>query len=309
MSEVHLDLKITERADSALLRTDFFLTIGSRRALKQLFSQGLIRQHGVALKASSLLTPGKHTLHILESDPTSESNSTASIEILFEDDAFLALRKPRGVHSAPIPRQKNDTVVDRLLHTRSTPFQTLPEAGLLHRLDRWTSGVLLFAKTEAIYTCMKAEWSTRVHEKQYRARVSLSEKEFMTFQNALPLKIDLPLGHDLKDRKRMRIIKGEQDLKYIRGPALPAHTELLSLQAIDPARAWAIVRIETGVQHQIRVHLAHIGLPLDGDALYHPTPGPHAAKLGFILHHERLSFVHPITQKTLTIEDPYPCQN
>jgi 23S rRNA-/tRNA-specific pseudouridylate synthase len=184
------------------------------------------------------------------------------IDPVFEDDFILALNKPSGLPSQNQEDPDQDTA-ERRVKMRSPD---LPPH-LLHRLDTGTSGVLLFAKTEAVFQEMREKFRNRSIAKSYLAwsPTGLPARELN-----LPLRIDLPLAHHPQNKKRM-IVLPEGKFRRYRGKPLPAITWIDSIRECEisgiPLLKFAI-RIETGVMHQIRVHLAHSGFPLLGDPLY-----------------------------------------
>ncbi len=200
--------------------------------------------------------------------------------IVREAPDWLAVNKPSGLASAALADgQGRRSVVDWL--TETGRGADLPERGLVHRLDTGTSGLLLIAKTLETYEHLREEWRARRVEKRYRARVRLTSP----FNSPLPFRIDWPIGHDAKSKKKMKVVQAPEHARRLRGKPQPAVTWIESLEPTGDGHATVLVRIETGVQHQIRAHLSALGLPLEGDSLYGGTPAP---RLG--LHAEFLSF-------------------
>ena len=214
--------------------------------------------------------------------------------VLFENSALLALNKPRGLSSAPLPKLASQapTAVDlALTHCPELKlaFPKSYEPGLLHRLDRDTSGVLLFAKTPATFEALRAAWKSPEVAKFYRAVVTSSLATPMGL-TSLPIEIETPLVRDPKSSKRV-LVFDPNHFSLRHETQLPAHTRLLALTPLVTsglssqvgvgALFEARVQIYTGVMHQIRVHLSSIGLPIVGDPLYgeshaagHTTPSP-----------------------------------
>ncbi len=221
------------------------------------------------------------------------------IELLFEDDFILALNKPSGLPSQN-QRDPNQLTAERCVKTL---FPHLP-IQLLHRLDTGTSGVLLFAKNDEVFMQMRQKFAERTLRKSYLA---WSKAERDPALPNLPLKIDLPLAHHPQSKRRM-IVLPEGKFRRFRGKPIPALTWIDSVQPVSLAGLNALrieVRIETGVMHQIRAHLAHHGLPLIGDPIYGssremPTPmrlGLHASQVEFELRgaRYRINAPEPIT--------------
>ncbi|MGE0615092.1 MAG: RluA family pseudouridine synthase [Bacteriovoracia bacterium] len=234
--------------------------------------------------------------------------------ILFEDECLLAIHKPSGVPSIRQTANDQGTVANFVLAYRpeqarlaveSHPAEL--EAGALHRLDNGTSGVLLFAKTPEAFLALKAAWKKSVR-KLYRARCSAHPSPIAA-PLPLPLTIDVPLARPRKSSRRVMPAVGTFSKRAISGKPLPAHTIVHA--AKRHGEVWDLeVEIRTGVMHQIRCHLAHIGLPILGDEIYgekKTAPSSSTASDSRLwLHAWRLCFLHPITGKETEIEAPLP---
>lgn len=237
------------------------------------------RELDVSLPLSILLSE-------LDLLPPLPSVGAAYLTVLFEDDSFFAVDKPAGVPSAPLRSDDPDSVVQRVLAQRP-PMPILRgnplEPGLVHRLDTGTSGVLLFAKTAEAFSRVDRAWNTGAVRKIYRALAGPGGGAGLKMG-----RIDLALGHDAKSKKRMRAIVDKSDLKKIRGEPTRAISEILTVRNL-PMRGGSgavsdvEIRIETGVHHQIRATLAHLGAPILGDPAYGGAPSErvwlHAWKL------------------------------
>lgn len=208
------------------------------------------------------------------------------IDPVFEDDLILALNKPSGLPSQNQEDPDQDTAERRV---KTCVPGSAPH--LLHRLDTGTSGVLLFAKTEAVFREMRDQFRNRSITKTY---VAWSLADLPSGFPDLPLRIDLPLAHHPQNRKKM-IALPEGRFRSYRGKPLPAVTWIDSVRECKFSGVNLLkfkVRIETGVMHQIRVHLAHSGFPLVGDPLYGKRAdapsgfrlGLHASGVEFELH-------------------------
>lgn len=226
------------------------------------------------------------------SDPTE-----LKLNVLFEDDSILAIDKPSGLASHAL--NPTDHSVENLLRRQNKDLH------LLHRLDTGTSGVLLFAQTPNIYEQMREQFKLRTIQKYYRAWTAAVISQTWD----LPLTIDASLAHHEKSKKRMIALRSPQDRHY-RGKPLAAITKILQINKLAPLTEIQ-VQIITGVMHQIRVHLKHIGLPLIGDSIYSAGPAimsepVKAKRLG--LHAERVVFKlngqdYEITSKKPELQD------
>lgn len=266
----------------------------SRARIQSLIRAGDITLDGAMVKPGQLLATGMRvTVCPPPVKPTELVPEPIPLDILYEDDVLLGLNKPPGLVVHPGAGHAQGTLVNALLHH----CPNLPgigreqRPGIVHRLDKDTSGVLVVAKTEVALDGLARQFKDRVVQKQYTAFVCgrPSPAEGV---------IDATIARDPHHRQRMRaMVAGGRTAKsrYI-------VRELFANAAVVD------VRIETGRTHQIRVHLAHIGHPVLGDTTYgrHRTLCDGTVVPRQMLHAARLSFVHPISGNTLTLEAPLP---
>ncbi len=207
-----------------------------------------------------------------------------AIPILYEDDALLVVNKPAGLVVHPGAGTTETTLVEALLVDRDLPASDDPvRPGIVHRLDKETSGVLVVAKTAEALASLQGQFAARTVEKLYLALVDgvIAEDEG---------RIDAPIGRDPAAPRRMSIQAGGR----------PAQT-LFRVLRRDGGQSFLLVRPLTGRTHQVRVHFRYIGLPVVGDEIY---GGPVAPWLG--LHAWRLTIRHPSSGDTMTFEAPPP---
>ena len=220
------------------------------------------------------------------------------LTIIFEDTHLLVIHKPIGLTVHPGAGQPDNTLVNALIHHDSTLAQ-LPRAGLIHRLDKNTSGLLVIAKTLPAYTALVAAMKERDIQRHYLALV----KGVIT----LPGSIDAPIDRHPRWRTRMAVTPTGR-------PAITHYT----IENKFADHTLLRVTLETGRTHQIRVHLAHIKHPVVGDPIYglrrHASLKHYSEDLANTLatfprqalHAYQLTLVHPITHETLTWTAPLP---
>jgi 23S rRNA pseudouridine1911/1915/1917 synthase len=214
------------------------------------------------------------------------------LEIVFEDADIIVVNKPKGMVTHPAPGHYQGTLVNALLHhTPHLASQGAPlRPGIVHRLDKDTSGLLVIAKSDRAYLDLIKQFKNRQVEKTYVALVHGIVKN----DNGV---IEENIGRHPVHRKKMAVIKGTSRSR-------PAVSEYKVLERFKDTTL-VEVKIKTGRTHQIRVHLSHIGHPLVGD----PTYGKKENGVGIIgqmLHAQKLSFIHPITGKKVAFESQLP---
>ena len=265
----------------------------SRSHLKTLIEEGAVTVHGeVALSASRKVQAGQRVR--IEVRPTAQSQAFSpeamALDVVFEDDHVLVLNKPAGLVVHPAAGHWSGTLMNGLLAHHASAMQ-LPRAGIVHRLDKDTSGLMVVAKSwEAMHALTQAI-AARTVSRQYLALVH--------GVCATPRRVDVPLGRDPVSRVRMAV-----------GPhGKPACTDVISLGSgllLPDAMEVSAVRcvLHTGRTHQIRVHMAHLGHPLLADTLYGGRVVDGLTRQA--LHAARLAFQHPITGYPLCFTAPCP---
>lgn len=209
------------------------------------------------------------------------------LDILYEDEYLLLINKPLGMAVHPAPGTPNGTVVNALMHRyrEFTTFDDTLRPGIVHRIDKDTTGVLLIAKNPQIQHALSEQFASRQVKKTYLAVTYGIPKEGC---------IDAPIGRSLKDRKKM----------CVRDDGKPAQSTFKILKK-SPPLSLVEIDLHTGRTHQIRVHAQHVHAPILGDPVYgidHINK-----KYGLstqLLHAWKLSFTHPVTGKEIGIEAP-----
>ncbi|PWG00862.1 RluA family pseudouridine synthase [Levilactobacillus bambusae] len=253
----------------------------SRSQVKTAIDENRLLVNGHGEKAKYQVQPGDQiTIEIPEPTSLSLEPQDIPLDIIFEDDDVLVVNKPQGMVVHPAPGHPDQTLVNALLF--HSPLSTINgefRPGIVHRIDKDTSGLLMVAKNDRAHRSLSAQLKDKTSLREYVALVHGNIKEETGT-------IDAPLGRSPKDRKKQAIVAD--------GRRAVTH-----FQVLERYGEYTLIscRLETGRTHQIRVHFAYIGHPLAGDPLYGPKqtlPGH-----GQFLHAEELGFYHPVTKEQL----------
>jgi 23S rRNA pseudouridine1911/1915/1917 synthase len=303
--------RVVADAASAGRRVDRFLAeaIGtlSRSRVKTLIEEGRAERDGIVLAepAETVRRGAHYTLHLPPPLPARPQPQAMALAILFEDRDIIVLDKPAGLVVHPAPGNLDGTLVNALLAHCGEGFTGIGaerRPGIVHRLDKDTSGVMVVAKTQLANDALTAAFAARDLDRAYRA---------LCWGVPAPAtgEIEGAIGRDSRDRKRMAVVT--------RG-GKPALTRYRTLRAWQASVALLECRLATGRTHQIRVHLSAHGHPIVGDPVYLrriPASARGLAEparqtlLDFprqALHAARLGFAHPRTGAALSFETPIP---
>jgi 23S rRNA pseudouridine1911/1915/1917 synthase len=260
----------------------------TRSRVKRLIDDGHIRVNGELAKAGVRLEPGQRVM--VDVPPPSAPSAKAEsipLDILFEDPDIVVINKPAGMTVHPAPGHAAHTLVNAILAhcTDLSGVGGVQRPGIVHRLDRDTSGVILVAKNDAAHNSLARQLKERRVEKTYLALVDGTPKPAEGV-------IDAPIARDPRNRQRMAIVEDGRE-------------SVTAYRVVERLPSYALVeaRPKTGRTHQIRVHLAAIGHPIAGDRLY-----GHASRdiSRQFLHAWRIAFTHPRTGVRINFEAPIP---
>jgi 23S rRNA pseudouridine1911/1915/1917 synthase len=281
-------LELTVGSEQAGARLDVFLAapLGSRAQAQSLIEAGAVLVDGRARPKRHAVTAGERVT-VDRPPPVDDASASAiEFEIAFEDQYLLVVDKPAGVVVHPARGHRTGTL-SQALAGRGAGGDEPWRAGIVHRLDRDTSGLLVVAKSDPVHRALKQMLAQRRLRREYRALVD-GHPEARTGT------IDAPIGRHRRDRLLISI-----DTETPR----EARTHF-KLERLLPASALLRVTLETGRTHQIRVHMAAIGHPVCGDPQY-GTSGEYGLRRQF-LHAARLAFDHPVTGAPLDVRSELP---
>jgi 23S rRNA pseudouridine1911/1915/1917 synthase len=298
-------IRATIAAEAADWRLDRALAAAlptlSRERLKALISSGEVRdQTGAQVRdPSSKARPGEYEVRVPVPAPAHNVAQDIALEIVFEDDHLLVVDKPAGMVVHPAAGNPDGTMVNALLHHcagRLSGIGGVARPGIVHRIDKATSGLLVVAKTDVAHEGLAAQFARRSIDRRYQAIVA-------GVPNPAEGKVDAPLARSSANRQKMAIVA--------QGRGKRAVTHYRLVQALREA-ALVECRLETGRTHQVRVHMTSIGHPLLGDQAYGRTRIVHRDLLNQLdfrrqaLHAAELGFAHPVSKEALSFKSAIP---
>ena len=280
--------------EHAGVRLDAFLSADgalTRSQAARLIAEGRVRVNGKPAAKSARLSGGETvTVDAPQLRETALPPQDIPLDVVYEDDDVIVVNKPTGLVVHPAPGHPDGTLVNALLHHCGDSLSGIggeKRPGIVHRIDRDTSGLIIAAKNDAAHLALSAQLKDHSLSRTYECLVTGNMKQDSGT-------VDAPIGRSSADRKKMAVVPT--------GRRAVTHWEVV---ARYPGVTHLRCRLETGRTHQIRVHMAYIGHPILGDTVYgakKPVPG----LTGQCLHAAGLRFVHPRTGEPVELHCPLP---
>ena len=286
--------ELTAATEHAGVRLDAFLSADgalTRSQAARLIAEGRVRVNGKPAAKSARLSGGETvTVDVPQLRETALPPQNIPLDVVYEDDDVIVVNKPTGLVVHPAPGHPDGTLVNALLHHCGDSLSGIggeKRPGIVHRIDRDTSGLIIAAKNDAAHLALSAQLKDHSLSRTYECLVTGNMKQDSGT-------VDAPIGRSSADRKKMAVVPT--------GRRAVTHWEVV---ARYPGVTHLRCRLETGRTHQIRVHMAYIGHPILGDTVYgakKPVPG----LTGQCLHAVGLRFVHPRTGEPVELHCPLP---
>ena len=286
--------ELTAATEHAGVRLDAFLSADgalTRSQAARLIAEGRVRVNGKPAAKSARLSGGETvTVDAPQLRETALPPQVIPLDVVYEDDDVIVVNKPTGLVVHPAPGHPDGTLVNALLHHCGDSLSGIggeKRPGIVHRIDRDTSGLIIAAKNDAAHLALSAQLKDHSLSRTYECLVTGNMKQDSGT-------VDAPIGRSSADRKKMAVVPT--------GRRAVTHWEVV---ARYPGVTHLRCRLETGRTHQIRVHMAYIGHPILGDTVYgakKPVPG----LTGQCLHAAGLRFVHPRTGEPVELHCPLP---
>ena len=278
-----------ERIDALLARSEAGIT---RSAAQRMIDDGAVLVNGEPVKKNYKCTEGDEiALVINDTEDTELEPQDIPIEVVYEDDDVIVVNKERGMVVHPAPGHPDGTLVNALMFYCGDSLSGIggeKRPGIVHRIDKDTSGLLIVAKNDFAHLGLSAQLSDRSLSRVYECVVKGRFREDSGT-------VDAPIGRHPTDRKRMAVTDKNSRNAVTHWEVIARYKGYTHLRC----------RLETGRTHQIRVHMAHIGHPLLGDFTY-GAPSPEKGLEGQCLHARELKFIHPRSGEHIHLETELP---
>ncbi len=293
--EYNEPLSITVDEDMAQERADKILSCAlegySRSFVQSLFEDSLVHCRGKSVSKSFKPVKGDVLeFTVKEPEEISLEKENIPLDIVYEDECLLVVNKPKGMVVHPAPGHTSGTLVNALLYHCEGKLSGINGAirpGIVHRIDKDTSGLLLVAKNDTAHISLSEQIRSHSFHREYRAVVHgpFSQSEGT---------VDAPIGRSTADRKKMCVTQKN------------SKNAVTHYEVLENYKKFAFIKcvLETGRTHQIRVHMAYIGHPVAGDPVYGPRNGVELG--GQCLHAAVLEFDHPVTGERIKTQAPLP---
>lgn len=311
--KTNLAFTLNVSVEEADTRLDKYLAgleeISSRNYAKHLIDSGLVTVNGKKAKASFVLSPG-NTVEFSLPEPQSTEllPYNFKLDIIFEDRDILVVNKPSGLVVHPAAGHQQDTLVNALLnHTRDLSMKNEIRPGIVHRIDKETSGLLVVAKNDRAHEHLAEQFKQKTTHRVYYALLSGALPKMSGTARSYLARHPVDRKRFASVRENNRIVT-EADLDMPHSKWAATHFQKLAQHA---GMSYVRLKLETGRTHQIRVHMSELGFPLVGDTLYgfsvkiQRELGLHR----FLLHAAELGFRHPTTEEDLIFRVPWPSED
>ncbi len=275
------------------IRIDKYLTENldySREFIQKLITEGLVLVNGKLVKASYKINLGDE-IEIHEEEKKEETDILPvkmDLDIVYEDEYLMVVNKPSGLVVHPGAGNYNNTLVNGLMYyTKNLSDKGgVTRPGIVHRIDKDTSGLLLIAKTNKVHELLADDFKNKRIKREYIALLD------GVFKNSLAT-IEAPIGRDKNNREKMTVTADNSKRAVTHMKVLKRYKDKTLVSCV----------LETGRTHQIRVHMAYIGYPVFNDPVYNKKE---STEFGQFLHSYKMTFVHPITKKEMEFTCPLP---